>query len=295
MKSMKSNKEPQPQQQQPTADAGHRVVDEENLLRSDDDLRAEREGLNSAAPLHHAEPKHDGDGEIAEEKKVESDEPVPFQYVPLMMQGNTHVPTTGSAALVDEIGGLPSLLRMTRSFYDKAFQDATLDRFIRSHSDPHGERFSKWVHTKLTGSDVWNEDRRTRLHEPVHDRSSAHVAAWHSPKRPASERGRHFKLDECRVWMRLHFWALREAVGEAASPSFVDFYVRFIGHFVRVYEGAAPAFARDSYRWSADRKSIDGYIENGRKMRDVLGLSLSQALNQIPEEEASDHVWPYET
>ena len=95
--------------------------------------------------------------------------------------------------------------------------------------------------------------------------------------------------------MRLHFWALREAVGEAASPSFVDFYVRFIGHFVRVYEGAAPAFARDSYRWSADRRSIDGYIENGRKMRDVLGLSLSQALNQIPEEEASDHVWPYET
>ena len=150
MKSKKSNKEPQPQPTEPT-DAGHRVVDEENLLRSDDDLRAEREGLNSPAPLHHAKP-NDGDGEIAEEKKVESDEPVPYQHVPLMMQGNTHVPTTGSAALVDEIGGLPSLLRMTRSFYDKAFQDATLDRFIRSHSDPHGDRFSKWIHTKLTGA-----------------------------------------------------------------------------------------------------------------------------------------------
>ena len=45
----------------------------------------------------------------------------------------------------------------------------------------------------------------------------------------------------------------------------------------------------------ADQESIGGYIENRRKMRDVLDLSLSRALNQIPEEEASDHVWPYET
>lgn len=276
-------------QPQPTAP----IVDEEKLLSGDADLRAEREALPSPDSRHLvAKSDPDGDGEIAEEK-VEN-EPVPFRHVPLVMQGNKQVPTTGSAALVDEIGGLPSLLRMTTSFYEKAFQDSTLDSFIRSHADPHGVRFSKWIHTKLTGSDVWNEDRRARVHEPVHDRTSAHVAAWHSPKRPASERGRHFKLDECRVWMRLHFWALREAIGETTSPSFVDFYVRFVGHFVRVYEGAAPAFARDSYRWSADGKNINEYIKNGRKMRDVLGLSLSQALGQIPEEEASDNIWPYE-
>ncbi|EJK65659.1 hypothetical protein THAOC_13456 [Thalassiosira oceanica] len=274
------------------------MVDEEKLLSSDADLRAERQALpssSSPAPRHltkpKPEPEPDGDGV---EEKVENDEPVPFRYIPVVMQGNKQVPTTDSAALVDEIGGLPSLLGMTSSFYDKAFQDATLDRFIRSHADPHGERFSKWIHAKLTGSDVWNEDRRARVHEPVHDRTSAHVAAWHSPKRPASERGRHFKLDECRVWMRLHFWALRDAIGETTSPSFVDFYVRFIGHFIRVYEGAAPAFARDSYRWSADRKNISEYIKNGRKMRDVLGLSLSEALGQIPEEEATDNVWPYD-
>lgn len=99
---------------------------------------------------------------------------------------------------------------------------------------------------KLTASTVWDEDRASRSNKPirvagghkvvVHDRSSAHVAAWHSTKRDANEVGRHFKLDECRVWMRLHFWALREVVGEA-SPSFVDYYIRYIGHFVSVYEG----------------------------------------------------------
>jgi hypothetical protein len=33
-------------------------------------------------------------------------------------------------------------------------------------------------------------------------RSSAHFAAWHSPKREPEKFGLHFKLDDCRVWMR---------------------------------------------------------------------------------------------
>ena len=33
-------------------------------------------------------------------------------------------------------------------------------------------------------------------------RSSAHFAAWHSPKREREKFGQHFKLDDCRVWMR---------------------------------------------------------------------------------------------
>ena len=33
----------------------------------------------------------------------------------------------------------------------------------------------------------------------------------HSPKRDAAQFGQHFKLDDCRVWMRLPFWAAREA------------------------------------------------------------------------------------
>ena len=127
-----------------------------------------------------------------------------------------------------------------------------------------GARFAKWIHQKLTGSSVWDEDRYSRDLTPhavaggrtavVHDRSSAHAAAWYSPKRPANEVGRHFKLDECRTWMRLHFLAMRESGVVEKSPSFADYYVRFIGHFVSVYEGSATKFARESFRWSADKR-----------------------------------------
>jgi hypothetical protein len=44
----------------------------------------------------------------------------------------------------------------------------------------------------------------------VNDRSSAHFAAWHSPKRPAEDVGVHFQLNDARAWMRLMFWAGRE-------------------------------------------------------------------------------------
>jgi hypothetical protein len=232
-------------------------------------------------------------------------EATPYHYVPLKMGGNgrTHEFTAASAALIEEIGGLPTLERITTYFYSNAFLDSTLDKFIRSHDDPHAERFSRWIHQKLTGSSVWDEERASRSPHPVavanghiivvHDRSSAHVAAWHSSKRPQDEVGRHFKLDECRVWMRLHFWAMREVLGDT-SPAFTDYYIRFIGHFVNVYEGTAPTFARDSARWSADTKNIQEYIDNGRTMKDVLGLTHGQALAQIPQEEADDNDWPYD-
>lgn len=225
-----------------------------------------------------------------------------YHFVPLQMggRGRTHVASTDSAALIDDIGGLPALEKMTDSFYDKAFRDATLDKFIRSHADPHGNRFARWVHQKLTGGTAWDEERAARSNAPVevahghtivvHDRTSAHVAAWHSPKRPSNEVGGHFKLDECRVWMRLHFWALREC---HLDPSFVDYYVRFIGHFVRVYEGSAPAFARESYRWSSNPENIQKYADDGYRMNDVLSLSLGSALAQLPEKEANDDVWPF--
>mmetsp|Transcript_10729 Transcript_10729/g.23770 ORF Transcript_10729/g.23770 Transcript_10729/m.23770 type:complete len:314 (-) Transcript_10729:991-1932(-) len=228
----------------------------------------------------------------------------PYHFVPLRMGGNngrTHMPSAGSSALIDEIGGLSALEEITKSFYNKAFRDATLDRFIRSHDEPHAKRFAGWIHQKLTGSSAWDNERASRSDEPVevanghtivvHDRTSAHVAAWHSPKRQPNEVGRHFKLDECRVWMRLHFWAMREVVGDT-SPSFIEYYVRLIGHFVSVYEGSAPIFARESYRWSSSPGNIQDYMDRGRRMDDVLGLSIGHALGQIPEDEANDANWP---
>ena len=201
---------------------------------------------------------------------------------------------------------IDDLQNMTELFYDNAFQDDTLDKFLRSKDDPHGLRFAKWIYQKLTGSYVWDDDRAQRRQEHnvitvannhmmvVHDRSSAHVAAWHSPKRPKNEVGRHFKLDECRVWMRLHFWALRESGLIERSPAFANYYVRFIAHFVRVYENSAPIFARDSFRWSSSQKNIQRYIDqDGRKMKDVLGLGLNASLSQLPLEEVNDSEWPY--
>jgi len=228
----------------------------------------------------------------------------PYKFIPLTMSQNmrTHLVSKESAALMKEVP-YKKLKQMTECFYSNAFQDDTLDKFLRSHTDPHGARFAKWIHQKLSGSNLWDKERKKRDKTPVtvaggrqtvvNDRSSAHVAAWYSPKRPKEEVGRHFKLDECRVWMRLHFWALREVGLIESSPSFADFYVRFIGHFVSVYESQAPMFARDSLRWSENPDNIEKYLKNGRKMKDVLGLSLGQAIAQIPESESNDMVWPY--
>jgi len=272
------------------------IQHEVELFRtSDPDLQAEEVSLRA---------KDNGNSKTFQGKPITS-APLPYQFVPLTMGGGgrTHVVSEGSRQLIEEEVTLDQLQRMTELFYEKAFQDPTLDKFIRNHDDPHGARFAKWIHQKLGGSTVWDDDRRTRDRTPVklahgiqhvvHDRSSAHAAAWYSPKRPAEEVGRHFELDECRVWMRLHFWAMRESGLMESSPSFADYYARFIGHFVRVYESTAPMFARESLRWSADPKNIETYIQNGRRMTDVMGLSLLEAEEQIPEDEANDFLWPY--
>jgi len=108
--------------------------------------------------------------------------------------------------IVEETGGLPALEleleRMTTRFYNDAFLDDTLDKFIGSHDDLHADRFARWIHQKLTGSSVWDEGCVSRSDTPitfangrdivVTDRSSSHVAAWHSPKRHPQEAARHF-------------------------------------------------------------------------------------------------------
>lgn len=285
---------------EPGAGASEPTLEEqmENLRASDGDLEEEAEATIEGG---------DGNNIVAEasEPSKPRTEARPFQFIPLTMGGNgrTHQPSEASRAMIETEVSLAQLTAMTEAFYDKAFRDKTLDRFIRSHDDPHAARFAKWIHQKLAGSRVWDADRRSRDLSPVvvaggraaavSDRSSAHVAAWHSPKRPPGEVGRRFRLDECRVWMRLHFWAVREVGLVDASPTFADYYVRFIGHFVRVYEGTAPPFARDSFRWSADPGNVRRYVEDGREMRDVVGASMERAAGQIPREEFEDTEWPY--
>ena len=214
-----------------------------------------------------------------------------------------HQPSTVTKQLLAEVGGPGAIRAFTNKFYLLAFKDDKIDQFIRDHDDPHGERFADWVVEKFSGDNVWTLKRAQRktcpfhshgqTFETPHDRSSAHFAAWHSPKRISGTFGDHFKLDDCRVWMRLHFLALRESGAVEKSPSFCAYYQKFIGHFVSVYERTATQFARESFRWSADVENVKHYYNNSRVMEDVIGLSFSDALRQINLDERNDD-WPYE-
>jgi hypothetical protein len=273
------------------------------LRNGDEDLQEEYRMLHQAKLVND-----DSSSKKSPSNNAVSYQSPKFTFVPLAMEGSsgrTHAVSEGSRRIMkDENVTVEKLQTITDLFYEKAFLDQTLDKFIRSHHDPHGSRFAKWIHQKLIGSHVWDVDRQeirdlkpVRLaggyRHVVHDRSSAHVAAWNSTKRPSHEVGRHFTLEESRVWMRLHFWALRESGLLEQAPSFADYYVRFIGHFIRVYESTAPVFTRDSLRWSANPKNIEAYLANGRCMTDVLGQSQQEAEEQLPEEELNDFQWPY--
>jgi len=213
-----------------------------------------------------------------------------------------HRPNSDTLRLLHEVGGKEGVRRFTELFYEKVFQDPHLDRFIRDQGDPHGERFANWIVEKFGEGTPWSEERRTRkvcpfqshghIIDTPHDRSSAHFAAWHSPKREAHEFGQHFKLDDCRIWMRLHFWAMREAGIFEQSPGFADYYIKFIGHFVSVYERSATVFARESARWSEDPHRVEQYIAAGRVMQDVEGVPFNKAVSAVlPEERRGE--WPY--
>lgn len=226
-----------------------------------------------------------------------------------LVYGGAYRPTDASAALVRKVG-LEKLTDFTSRFYAKAFKDKVLDKFLREHDAHHAQRFGSWIFEKLGGGDVWTQERRTRPQCPfhahghtiqsAHDRSSAHFAAWHSPKRDAKDWGDHFKLDDCRVWMRLHFWAAREAGIFEEHAEFAELYVRLIGHFVSVYESKAPSFARESARWSENPKNTEKYNKTG-VMDELYGISTNEALRQLPPAEraytgssAHPKLWPYE-
>lgn len=158
---------------------------------------------------------------------------------------------------------------------------------------------------------VWSSERLERSKCPVsrllsngsehivHDRTSAHVAAWFSPLRASHEQGKRFQLHDSRVWMRLMFWSAREAGVFQRSPIFESWYIRFIAHFIRVYESNAPFFARESARWSLDPENIRSYLANNCSMgpdvigEEGLGVRKNVAFSQLPFEEATDYSWPY--
>jgi len=232
----------------------------------------------------------------------------PVQLVRFNAYDGSHRANASTRQLVQEVGQA-ALVRMTHSFYQKSFADGHIDQFIASHDEPHHERFAFWIQEKFGDGTPWTEERRTRpkkymkfgreVVQVAHDRSSAHYAAWHSPKRDAANWGSHFKPEDGRVWMRLHFWAARET-GMFEHEAFMEYYTRFIGHFISVYSGKAPPFTRDSLRWSADPRNIQKYLDAGRMMTDVIGKNVDSELAKLPAEERiytgsrARNAWPYE-
>ena len=202
-------------------------------LDADEDIRAEAAALAArgghSAGDGAAASQLPGDGGHAREPMEEA-VAHPFVVHQLNWRPGGHRPNAATLSMLDEIGGIDGLQSFTARFYSKAFQDPTLDPLIRDRADPHGSRFANWIAEKFGHRDEpWTTERSTRATCPFashgysfttpHDRSSAHYAAWHSPKRDGGRFGEHFKLDDCRVWMRLHFWALRDAGLDARSPS----------------------------------------------------------------------------
>jgi hypothetical protein len=275
-------------------------------LQRDPDIIEERQALERKA----VENRRSAPGPISTD--VVQVRSVPFRFVPLQVRDGAHRANSDTRRLVRAAGGLPKLRQFTTVFYKKAFADPHLDQFIRKHSDPHGERFASWIVEKLGDGTPWTDERNTRVRDTMQignsvrevafDRSSAHYAAWHSPKRAPDKWGQHFKPDDARVWMRLHFWSAREAgLFEHEHSEFMDYYVRFIGHFISVYSSKAPPFTRDSARWSADPQNIQRYVSAGNVMGDVIGVDLERALASLPPSErsytGSRHPmpsWPYE-
>uniref|UniRef100_A0A7S1M6D7 Uncharacterized protein n=1 Tax=Alexandrium catenella TaxID=2925 RepID=A0A7S1M6D7_ALECA len=245
----------------------------------------------------------------AEEGATPAAQPSP-RAVPLSVIDGKHQATPQTRRLVRSVG-LESLRAFTSLFYRRSFGDRHIDKFIANRGDPHADRFALWIVEKLGDGTPWTQERRTRPRRQMRlggevvdvsfDRSSAHFAAWHSPKREPHRWGEHFRFDDARVWMRLHFWAARETGMFHRHPEFMEYYMRFIGHFISIYSSKAPPFVRESVRWSASPKNVQLYLAAGNVMRDVIDKPIDEALAELPAEERlytgsrhSDPAWPYD-
>mmetsp|Transcript_2611 Transcript_2611/g.3559 ORF Transcript_2611/g.3559 Transcript_2611/m.3559 type:complete len:256 (+) Transcript_2611:262-1029(+) len=197
-----------------------------------------------------------------------SDAPI-TNSVPLSYDGFSFTGSPESADLVLNIGGGDRIREGCTRFYARAFEDFTLAPFMTVFDDGaenHGQRLGDWIIEKIGGGGTpWTDSGRHGL------RQQTHYKAWNSPAREPRVRGQHFKLDDCIVWMRIHFWAMRE-VGLHEYPAFWEYYQKFIGHFIAVYERAAPPYAPLAAEWSANPQNIETYMANGHKMNDVIGL-----------------------
>lgn len=276
-------------------------------------------GMFLSKEAEEAKNELENDPDIVKEKQHFSEQALvmapmapPTSFIPMQVIHGAHTPSEATRRLVEKVG-MEKLRRFTGLFYERCFVDPHLDQFIAEHSEPHAERFANWIAEKLGFGTPWTQERRTRpkrypkkfMHfgdetmQVSHDRSTAHFAAWYSPKREAQHMGQKFQPEDARNWMRLHFWAARETGLYDEHPDFMDYYERFIGHFVSIYSSKSPPFTRESARWSADPENLQRYHQAGNRM-DILGKNIDQELLLLPAEERSytgsrhdNPLWPY--
>eukprot|EP01031_Cornospumella_fuschlensis_P032734 gene32735-39572_t len=204
------------------------------------DLTREAKTSRGSCPFH----KHT----IPSSYKIRDD-------VDLRVINGTHQVSEGTANLLADIGGGDRIREFCTRFYARAFIDKTLQEFFFADdgATAHGKRLADWIIQKMGGEGLpWTDSGRWGM------RQISHRAAWNSEKRHESVRGRHFKLGETRVWMRLHFWAAREC-GLHQHAAFWSWYIQFIEHFIAVYERKAPRYAQEDAEWSADSANLRRY------------------------------------
>eukprot|EP01052_Picozoa_sp_SAG31_P023710 SAG31_NODE_1972_length_6762_cov_16.244635_8_plen_168_part_00 len=117
-----------------------------NALNSDEDIAAEAATLAiDTQPTLSSAP---------EPAPAPAPAPKPLRQVPLGGRGfapgqGGHRPHAESRALLNEAGGRDGVLQFTNEFYRLCFADPHIDKFIRAHDDPHGERFASWITEKV--------------------------------------------------------------------------------------------------------------------------------------------------
>jgi truncated hemoglobin YjbI len=210
-----------------------------------------------------------------------------------LQQHDDYDRTMESASLLRAIGGGRRILELTTRFYAMAFEDQQLREFFFAGDGAaaHGDRLGHWLIQFMGGEgNPWDDSGREGMRQP------SHAKAWFSSKRPAERRGRRFKLDDCRVWMRLMFWSARQVglfpssesvevptdstdpiSNDSALPlsiqrAFEAWFVSFISHFIRIYEFTAPPYAQRDAVWSLNAANIQRYYADQRAMRDVMGV-----------------------
>jgi hypothetical protein len=204
-------------------------------------------------------------------------------------------------------GGVDGIIRITTLFYQRFHADAHIVQFLGAVQQPlevHARRLGMYI-AEMMGSpgDPWTTDTRKNTTDRecpiqtasgrairVRDRMTAHYCAWNSVDRPRDKIGRRFKLDDCRVWMRLFFWAVRDA-GFDETSSLFRYLQKFVCFFIAIYETTARPFALVESRWSADEARREAYERDGHFMGDVVDVPYRVAIQAVPQAERDLDDW----